>query len=67
MATTKKKAMLKKRGAVKGSFKTGADVIRELEEKGIKLGQGPKSKIALFREKYPEGVLETIDMDAILE
>ncbi|MCE5178861.1 MAG: hypothetical protein LLF81_06950 [Porphyromonadaceae bacterium] len=32
-----------------------------------KAPQEKKSKIALFWEKYPKGVIEIVDMDAILK
>ncbi|HBG41176.1 MAG TPA: hypothetical protein DDZ96_13590 [Porphyromonadaceae bacterium] len=65
--TTEKAISFPKKTAPKGSFKTGADVIRELEEQGIKLGQGPKSKLELFWESIPDGAIEIVDMDAILQ
>jgi hypothetical protein len=60
MDTTKKTERKKK------PWKTAADVIRE--EQGVKESEDrPKSKVELFREKYPHGILEIVDMDAILK
>jgi len=52
----------------KKTWKSAAEVIREMEEQGMKEPEDrPKSKVELFWEKYPHGILEIVDMDAILE
>ena len=38
---------------------------RQVVKNDIK-GQTPKSKITLFREKYPEGIGEIVNMRAVL-
>lgn len=52
---TGKKTATKKAAVIRTAAKNAA-------EQPVK-----KSKIALFREKHPNGVIEIIDMEAILE
>ncbi len=64
MAATRKpttdKATGKKAAAKKAAVRRKA--VKNAAGKPVK-----KSKIALFREKYPNGVIEIVDMEAILE
>ncbi len=49
-------------GTTKKKTKTAAKSVKKTGEQPVK-----KSKIARFWEKYPEGIFEIVDMDAVLK
>jgi hypothetical protein len=67
---TKKNLTDKKTGITEPVSKITVDNKRFAGKKAMskkKTAEKPKSKITLFREKYPNGILKIVDMDAVLE